>query len=135
MDLRLVDYVAYLAVSMPLTVWVGRALHRAGAPYLTDVLGSAELAGSLGRLLEVGFLLVGLGGVALLLQVDGAVASAADVVRSVATRLGLVLLLLGGLHGADVLALHRLRRRGRGGDAAAPAPAGPALRAAGRWPY
>jgi hypothetical protein len=109
-DLRLVEYVAYLAVSVSLTLWVGRALHRYGGPFLADALKDTALADSVNRLLVVGFYLVGLGGVALLLQVDGSLASAADVVRAVATKVGLVLLLLGGLHLADLLVLHRMRR-------------------------
>jgi hypothetical protein len=83
MDLRLVEYVAYLAIAVPVTLWAGRSLHRAAW-------------------------LVGLGGVALLLQVDGSLASAADVVRAVATKVGLVLLLMGGLHLASLLVRRRL---------------------------
>jgi hypothetical protein len=102
-DLRLVEYAAYLAVAVPLTLWVGRGLHRAAW-------------------------LVGLGGVALLLQFDGGLASAADVVRVVATKVGLVLLLLGGLHLASLLVAHLMRRR--------PAVEYEALRpASGRFPY
>ena len=132
MDLRLVEYVTYLAVSVSVTVWAGRALHRYGAPYLADVLRNPELADSVNRLLAVGFYLVGLGGAALLLQVDVSIGTAADVVRAVATRLGLVLLLLGGLHLVNLAILHRLRRP----PAAAPRPAAESrpLPMAGRWP-
>ncbi len=73
MDLRLVEYVLYLAAGVALTLWAGRSLQR-------------------------GLQLVGLGGVALLLLVGGSPASAADAVRTITTRLGLVLLVLGGLH-------------------------------------
>ena len=107
MDLRLVEYVLYLAGAVPLTLWAGRALHR-------------------------GLQLMGLGGVALLLTVDGGAASAADVVAAVTTKLGLVLLLLGGLHLATLVASRRSER-------AAEAPRPPAeyepLRTtSGRWP-
>ncbi len=110
MNLRLVDYTVYLAVATGLTVWVGRTLYRAGTPFLAGALGDRSLADSVNRLLVTGFYLVGLGGVALLLPVGDAAGSAADVVRAVATRLGLVLLLLGGLHVVDLLILRRLRR-------------------------
>src|SRR5215470_7095456 len=110
-DLRLVEYVLYLTVSICLTIWVGRALHQNGRQFLTEVLTDRALAASLSRLLVVAFYLVALGGVALLLQVDVALTSAADVVRAVATRVGLVLLLLGALHLVAMLALNRMRGR------------------------
>lgn len=110
MDLRLVEYFLYLAVSVALTVWVGRALHQNGRQYLAEVLTDRPLADSISRLVAVGFYLVALGGVALLLQVDATLSAAADVVRVVATKVGLVLLLLGALHLATMLALNRLRR-------------------------
>ena len=110
MDLRLVEYLLYLTVSISLTVWVGRALHQNGRQFLAEVLSDRALAASLSRLLVVAFYLVALGGVALLLQVDVALASAADVIRAVATKVGLVLLLLGALHLIAMLALNRLRR-------------------------
>jgi hypothetical protein len=109
-DLRLVEYVLYLAVSICLTVWVGRALHQNGRQFLTEVLPDRALAASLSRLLVVGFYLVALGGVALLLQVDVGLASAADVIRAVATKVGLVLLMLGALHLITMLVLNRMRR-------------------------
>jgi len=109
-DLRLVEYVLYLAVSICLTVWVGRALHQNGRQFLAEVLTDRALAASLSRLLVVGFYLVALGGVALLLQVDVGLASAADVIKAVATKVGLVLLLLGALHLITMLVLNGMRR-------------------------
>jgi len=109
-DLRLVEYVLYLAVSICLTVWVGRALHQNGRQFLAEVLTDRALAASLSRLLVVGFYLVALGGVALLLQMDVGLASAADVIKAVATKVGLVLLLLGALHLITMLVLNRMRR-------------------------
>ena len=107
MDLRLVEYVLYFAGAVPLTLWAGRTLHQ-------------------------GLQLVGLGGVALLLTVDDSAASAADVVAAVATKLGLVLVLLGALHLATLVARRRAER-------AEEAPSQPTVYeprrpASGRWP-
>ena len=107
MDLRLTEYVLYLAGAVPLTLWAGRTLHQ-------------------------GLRLVGLGGGALLLTVDGGAASTADVVAAVTTKLGLVLVLLGGLHLATLVAPRRAER-------AAEAPPQPTIDepqrpASGRWP-
>jgi hypothetical protein len=131
MDLRLVEYLFYLAGGIGLTLWVGRALYRAGGPFLEETLHDKTLADSVNRLLVVGFYLVGLGGVALLLQVDSTLGSIADLVRAVATKLGMGLLLLGGLHMINLVVLRRLGRPAR---AAQPAPA-PVEPRSGRFPY
>ena len=110
MDLRLIEYVLYLTLSVCLTGWVGRALHQNGRQFLAEVLTDRGLAASLSRLLVVAFYLVALGGVALLLQVEIALVSAADVIRAVATKVGIVLLMLGVLHLVAILALNRMRR-------------------------
>ena len=45
-------YVVYLGISVALTLWVGRTLHRGGRVFLVDVFkGNAELADSVNRLL------------------------------------------------------------------------------------
>jgi hypothetical protein len=108
-DFRLVEYVVYLAGAVPLALWAGRTLHR-------------------------GLQLAGLGGVALLVTVDGGASSAADVVQAVTTKLGLVLLLLGGLHLATVLVQRRAERSAK--VAARPAAEYEPLRpTSGRFPY
>ena len=111
MDLRLVEYAAYLAAALPIALWAGRTLHRAVQ-------------------------LVGLGGVALLLTVDGPLATAADVVRVVGLKVGLVLVAslgvkLGALHLGTLYVRRRLA-------AAAERPASeyePLRAASGRFPY
>lgn len=110
MDLRLVEYVVYLALSVAFTIWVARVLYRNGARFLVEVLRDEALADSVNRLLVVGFYLVSLGGVALLINTTDSLATAADVVRAVVTRVGLVLLLLGFMHFVNLLVLNRLRR-------------------------
>lgn len=117
MDLELIQYGAYLAVSAALTVWVGRTLSRSGSRLLMEVLADKALADSVGRLLVVGFYLLAFGGVALLINADGEVSTASDVVRTVATRVGIVLLMLGAVHIVNILILHRLRRPASSGGA------------------
>ncbi len=109
MDIRLVEYVLYLAAGVGLTLWAGQSLLR-------------------------GLRLVGLGGVALLLLVGGSPASAADAVRTITTRLGLVLLVLGGL---QLLTLLFRRRDALPAEPAAgqPAESEPLRPTGGRFPY
>ena len=45
MDLTVITYLLYLAVTVPLTVWVGRSLARLGEVFLVDVFhGDTHLA-------------------------------------------------------------------------------------------
>lgn len=113
MDLTVVAYVIYLLVSVGLTVWVARTLSRNGRIFLGDVLhGNEKLADAVNHLLVVGFYLVNLGFVALYLNQDGGVADARGVFEAVSTKLGVVLLVLGALHLANVFVLNKIRRRG-----------------------
>jgi hypothetical protein len=114
-------YVAYLIVSVALTVWVARTLLRGGRVFLVDVFhGNAELADSVNHLLVVGFYLVNLGYVALALKVTSTVDDAQTSLEALSTKLGLVLLVLGGMHFANLYVFSRLRRRSLYGESAPP---------------
>jgi hypothetical protein len=110
MDLRLLEYIVYLAASVVLTLWVGRTLHSNGRRFLVEVMEDDALADSVNHLLLVGFYLVNFGVAALLVNTTGALRSAADVMQTVATQLGIVLLVLGLIHFTNLYVLHRLRR-------------------------
>lgn len=113
MDLTVVAYVVYLLVGVGLTVWVARTLSRNGRIFLSDVLrGNEQLADAVNHLLVVGFYLVNLGFVALYLNSDDAITSPREVFEAVSSKLGVVLLVLGGLHLGNVFVLNRFRRRG-----------------------
>jgi hypothetical protein len=110
-DYRLAEYTSYLIASVALTVWVGRTLHSNGRPFLVDVMnGNTTLADSVNHLLLAGFYLVNLGVAALLINTGGNTSTPADVVQTLATRLGLVLLVLGTMHFGNIFVLHMLRR-------------------------
>jgi hypothetical protein len=110
MDLRLIDYFIYIAVSAWLTVWVGNTLRRNGRPFLVAVFKEDGLADSVNRLLVVGFYLVNFGAAALLINAGGAPASIADMIQETVTRIGVVLLVLGFMHFNNLLVLHLIRR-------------------------
>lgn len=109
MDFRLIEYLFYLSASVLLTIWVGRALHRNGRRFLVDVMEDEALADSVNRLLLVGFYLINLGVAALLVNPAGGVSTPADMVQTLATQLGVVLLILGVMHLGNVFVLNRLR--------------------------
>jgi hypothetical protein len=122
MDLRMIDYVVYLAASVCLTVWVGGTLYRNGRVFLVSVFQEAGLADSVNHLLVVGFYLVNLGAAALLINAGGAPGSLPDMVQETVTRIGVVLLVLGTMHFFNMLVLHLIRRPLRQRPAPPPAP-------------
>ncbi|QNE75452.1 hypothetical protein F0344_13225 [Streptomyces finlayi] len=113
MDLNVVAYVIYLLISVALTVWVARTLSRNGKVFLADVLhGNEKLAEAVNHLLVVGFYLVNLGFVTLYLKNADSVTDARQLFEALSTKVGVVLLVLGGMHLGNVYVLNKIRRRG-----------------------
>ena len=110
MDLRLVDYATYLAVSVALTIWVGSTLFRNGRAFLVSVFKEEGLADSVNHLLVVGFYLINFGAVALLINSGGMPGNVPDMLKQTVTRVGIVLLVLGAMHFFNLLVFHIIRR-------------------------
>lgn len=109
-----VSYLVYLAISLTVTVWVAGTLHRNGRVFLVDAFhGNTELADSVNHLLVVGFYLINIGYVALALRTSGTLTGARGAIELVCDKVGVVLLVLGGMHFCNLYVFNRLRRRGR----------------------
>jgi len=106
-----ISYSVYLALSLGVTVWVARTLHRNGRVFLVGFHGNTELADSVNHLLVVGFYLVNLGYVALALRTDAALGNARQAIELVCDKIGVVLLVVGLMHFANLYIFSRLRRR------------------------
>src|SRR6476659_10009109 len=105
-------YLAYLILSVGLTVWVARTLHRNGRIFLVDAFhGNEALADSVNHLLVVGFYLINIGYVALALKFSQMPVDMQTAIELLSTKIGLVLLVLGGMHFMNMIVLSRLRRR------------------------
>jgi hypothetical protein len=105
-------YLIYLAISVALTIWVARTLHKNGRVFLVDVFhGNEALADSVNHLLVVGFYLINFGYVSLALQLGYNVFSAKESIEALSVKVGMVLLVLGGMHFFNLLIFSRMRRR------------------------
>jgi len=112
MDTTVVTYLIYLAVSVALTIWVAGTLFKNGLLFLIDAFGgNAELANSVNRLLVVGFYLINLGYITLNLKISGDIPDARASIETLAAQVGLVLLVLGGMHFFNIFIFNRVRRR------------------------
>jgi hypothetical protein len=105
-------YIAYLAISISLTVWVARTLVKNGRVFLVDsFLGNEALADSVNHMLAAGFYLVNVGYVSLALKYGDKPADLAQAIESLSTKVGLVLLVLGVMHFFNLYVFSRMRRR------------------------
>src|SRR5262252_5950988 len=91
-------YIVYLLISVNLTIWVARTLHKRGAIFLVDAFhGNADLAASVNHLLVVGFYLINIGFVSLALKSTAQVVNSRAAIEMLSDKLGFVLLTLGGM--------------------------------------
>ena len=110
-------YVLYLMITVPLTVFVARTLYRNGRLFLHDVFkGNDALAEAVNHLLVVGFYLLNLGYVSLFLKTGRQVRGAEQLFEVLSNRVGIVALVLGGVHLANVWVFNSFRRRALDGD-------------------
>jgi len=113
MNTSLTIYTAYFLVSLGMTIWVARTLHKNGRPFLIEAFsGNQELAGSVNHLLLVGFYLINIGFILLFLRVGPKPADIIEGVEYISTKLGIVILVLGGMHFFNMLNFSRMRRKG-----------------------
>lgn len=107
-------YLIYLVVSIGLTVWVARTLHRNGRIFLVDAFaGNEKLADSVNHLLVVGFYLINIGYVTLALKEDKKPEDAVQAIEFFSTKIGFVLVALGVMHFLNLYVFSRMRRRGQ----------------------
>ena len=112
MTIVLSTYLIYLALSIGLTIWVGRTLHKNGRVFLVDVFhGNDALADSVNHLLVVGFYLINFGYVSLALKLGYAIDNAEQSIEALSVKIGMVLLVLGGMHFFNLYIFSRMRRR------------------------
>ena len=114
MEPIVITYAAYLVISVFLTVWVARTLHKNGRVFLIEVFnGDEALADSVNHLLVVGFYLINLGYVTLALKIGDEIDTPQQGIEALSYKVGLVLLVLGGMHFFNLLIFQRIHGRPR----------------------
>jgi hypothetical protein len=97
------SYTLYVLLSIAVTVWITRTLHRNGRILLEGLLpGNETLADSMHRLLLAGFCLINVGYVLLTLVQGDKPSTMHKAVEYVSTRFGFFLLVQGFLHFASI---------------------------------
>jgi hypothetical protein len=114
-NLIVATYLLYLMISVALTIWVARTLHKRGGIFLVDAFhGNAELADSVNHLLVVGFYLINIGFVSLALKTAATINTSRAAIELLSDKMGMVLLILGGMHFFNLYVFSRIRRNARG---------------------
>jgi len=127
MNWLVTTYITYLVISIALTVWVARTLHKNGRIFLVDSFhGNEPLADSVNHLLVVGFYLINIGYVALALKYGAAARNAHQFLETLSTKVGLVLVVLGVMHFFNLFVFSRMRKRSLPPQLPAPYAATPA---------
>jgi hypothetical protein len=112
MTLIVWTYLIYLILSLSLTVWVAKTLHKNGRIFLVDAfLGNEQLADSINHLLVVGFYLINIGYVSLALREGQMPVDLQGVLETLSRKVGVVLLVLGGMHFFNLLVFSKMRKR------------------------
>jgi hypothetical protein len=106
-------YLIYIALSVALTIWVARTLHRNGRIFLVQAFhGNEQMADSVNHLLVVGFYLVNVGYIALALKYGDKPTTVQNAFEFLSTKIGLVLVVLGGMHFFNMFNFDKMRRKG-----------------------
>jgi hypothetical protein len=125
MTIVTVSYLVYVTISITLTIWVARTLHRNGRVFLVDAFhGSEQMADSVNHLLVVGFYLINVGFVVLALKYGDKPTDVQTAIEFLSTKIGLVLVVLGAMHFFNMFNFDKMRRKARRHDAAPAATAG-----------
>jgi len=122
-NIIVVTYAVYLLISVALTIWVARTLHKNGAIFLVEAFhGHSELAASVNHLLVVGFYLINIGYVSLALKTGGTILTSRAAIELLSDKVGMVLLILGGMHFFNLLVFSRIRSHAQGPRSPVPPP-------------
>jgi hypothetical protein len=110
MEAKTLFYIIYLLTAVPLTLWVAHTLSKNGRVFLVDVFrGNEGIADAVNRLLVVGFYLINFGYICLWLKIDMPIAELSSGIEVWASKIGCILLVLGGMHLFNIFVFHKLR--------------------------
>ena len=119
-------YLAYLVLSIAVTIWVARTLHQNGRAFLVDAFhGQEALADSVNHLLVVGFYLINLGWIVMTMQTYRYLDTARGAIELLSDKVGRVLFVLGLMHFFNLYLFSKFRRRALERLSTAPPPIAP----------
>jgi len=108
----IITYSLYLIITFSVTIWVARTLFKNGKVFLIDIFhGNKELADSVNNLLVVGFYLINIGYAVFTLKLTNSIANTQEIIENLSFKIGLIILILGGMHFFNLYIFFTLRKR------------------------
>jgi hypothetical protein len=108
-------YALYLVITLSITIWVARTLSKNGEVFLIECFGHDDrLAQSTNHLLVVGFYLVNIGFITLTLSLGNEPHTIPDAIRFLSGKVGLAVVVLGGMHFFNMGAIAHFGRKVNG---------------------
>ncbi len=99
-------YLVYFIASLWLTIKVGNSLHRHGRPWIISLIGDERLSDKINDLLLLGYRLVNIGYLFITLMTGAViVTSITAIMEFMSIKLGMILMLLAGLHFQNIFLL------------------------------
>lgn len=110
-----IAYFLYLAITLAITIWVAHTLSKNGEVFLVQCFGQNDvLAKSTNHLLVVGFYLVNIGFITLTLAIGTEPTTLAEAMRFLSGKVGLAVLVVGGMHFFNMGAIAHFGRKVNG---------------------
>lgn len=104
-------YLTYVALCVGITVWVARTLRTYGHVFLTDGHDEQKsLSEALSHLLVIGFYLINFGVISFALKSTQHADSVSTAIELLSSKVGLILLVIGGMHFFLVATFASVRR-------------------------
>ncbi len=114
MNYTVLSYSLYLVLTVSLTIWVATTLFNNGKVFLLEIFhGEEELASSVNKLLVVGFYLINIGYAVYILDNMGNVTDLPSMMRKLSRSVGMIILILGGMHFFNLFVLFEMRKRAK----------------------
>ena len=114
MNYNVFSYLIYLIITVCLTVWVARTLLKNGEIFLVDIFkGNHEMAGSVNKLLQVGFYLINIGYALSVLTIYDTFFDFQDMLEGLSVKVGTIILILGAMHFFNLFVLFKLRSKSK----------------------
>lgn len=112
MNYNVLSYAVYLPITVGLTVWVAQTLVKNGKIFLVEIFGGdKELAGSVNKLLQVGFYLINIGYAVMALTITKELVDLQRMLEALSLKVGAIILILGFMHFFNLFILFQLRKR------------------------
>lgn len=108
---NIVSYLLFLSISSYITIDVGRRCFNSGKVYLEYLIKDKDFCLTVNRILLGSYYLLNLGYIAISLSYWKNITNIEEVVTTVSTRIGYIVLILCFLHFMNITALYLLRKK------------------------